>query len=117
MNLFILRQAPYSSSLAREALDMALAFAAFDQEVALLFMGDAVYQLLELQNSQGQGVKNIAKTLDSLALFDINKTYVCQQSLKQRQLAEHANMKTFVQAIDSAEIQRLIASSHKVFNF
>lgn len=116
MNLFILRQTPYSSHLAREALDMALAFAAFDQEVALLFMGDAVYQLVEQQNTQQHGVKNIAKTLDSLALFDIEKIYICHESLKQRQL-DKVQIKPFVQQLQAVDIERLISLSHKVFNF
>lgn len=116
MNLFILRQSPYSSQLAREALDMALAFAAFDQEVAILFMGDGVYQLLEQQSTLQHGVRNIGKSLDSLALFDIEKVFICAKSLKQRQLQDTA-LKPLGKKLQPREIGHLISDSHKVFNF
>lgn len=116
MNLFILRQAPYQNSLAREALDMALAFAAFDQEICLLFMGDGVFQLLEYQDTQNQGVRNIAKTLDSLSLFDINKVYVCHETLRKKQL-DITLLKPLARSIQASEIEKLISLSDKVFNF
>lgn len=116
MNLFILRQAPYQNSLAREAIDMALAFAAFDQDVSLLFMGDGVFQLLEHQDTQHQGVRNIAKTLDSLSLFDINNVYVCYETLRQKQL-DMTLLKPQVRSIQASEIEKLISLSDKVFSF
>lgn len=116
MNVFILRHSPYNSSLAREALDMALAFAAFDEDVALVFMGDGIYQLIDNQNTQAQGVKNIAKTLDSLALFDIEKIYVCEQSLLAR-LPNAEQLKPLATMITATELHSLIQSSQQVFNF
>lgn len=50
--LFILRQSPYHGSLAREALDMALAFAAFDENVQLLFLDDGVFSITERPRQQ-----------------------------------------------------------------
>ena len=38
--LVIIRHSPYGSSLGRAALDTALAMAAFEQPVDILFMGD-----------------------------------------------------------------------------
>ena len=46
------RKPPYGNSLAREAIDIALATAAFDQALTLLFSEDGVFQLLDQQNSQ-----------------------------------------------------------------
>ena len=74
--LMILRHSPYGSSLARASLDVALATAAFEQAVDLLFLGDGVLQLQPDQDTQRLGIKNIGKQLASLPLYDINSVYV-----------------------------------------
>jgi tRNA 2-thiouridine synthesizing protein C len=74
--LIVLRHSPYGSSLARASLDVALAGAAFEQPVDLLFLGDGVLQLQNGQNSQSLGIKNRERQLASLPLYDINHVYV-----------------------------------------
>lgn len=115
-HLFILRHSPYQNQLAREALDMALAFAAFDQSVSLVFCGDAVFQLLKQQSTEQHGVKNIEKTLAALPIYDIEQVFVCEASLAQRGLTL-AKLSVTAKAIDSANLQALIHRSDKVFNF
>ena len=68
----VVRHSPYGSSLARASLDVALAAAAFEQPVKLLFMGDGVLQLLPEQDSRAIGQKNIGRLLSSLPLYDID---------------------------------------------
>ena len=54
--LIINRKAPYGSSAARDALDVALTVSVFEQPLKLLFMDDAVLQLLPEHNAEaGQG--------------------------------------------------------------
>ncbi|MDX1735029.1 MAG: sulfurtransferase complex subunit TusC, partial [Halioglobus sp.] len=74
--LLVIRHSPYGGSLARSAVDTALAAAAFDQPVTLLFMGDGVLQLLPGQDSKAAGMKNIGRQLASLPLYDIDKVYL-----------------------------------------
>jgi len=74
--LVVVRHSPYGSSLARASLDVALAAAAFEQPVKLLFMGDGVLQLLPEQDSRAIGQKNIGRLLSSLPLYDIDMVYV-----------------------------------------
>jgi tRNA 2-thiouridine synthesizing protein C len=74
--LVVIRHTPYGSSLGRASLDVALAMAAFDQAVDVLFMGDGVLQLLAGQDGKAIGVKNIEKLLGSLPLYDIESVYV-----------------------------------------
>lgn len=78
--LLVLRHSPYGSGLAKAALDAALASAAFDQSVDLLFMGDAVLQLQPDQDSHPLGIKTIGRQLASLPLYDINHVYVDAQA-------------------------------------
>ena len=74
--LLLIRHSPYGSSLARASLDVALAAAAFDQPVSLLFTGDGVLQLLPDQDSEALGIKNPGRLLASLPLYDIEQVYV-----------------------------------------
>lgn len=84
--LFILRHSPYGSLLAREAIDMAMAAAAFDQKVQLLFMHDGIFQLKAEQNTEALHSKNLSKTLGALALYDIHDIFVDQASLQRSHL-------------------------------
>ncbi len=113
--LFILKQSPYHSSLAREALDFALASAAFDQQVSLLFMGDGLFQLIKNQQSVN-GKKNIEKTLNSLSLFEIENIYYSDSCAQMRGLQyDQFSIKT--KQATHQDIQTLLNSSDRVFNF
>ncbi len=115
--LFILKQSPYQSSLAREALDLALASAAFDQKVSLLFIDDGVYQLKSKQQSQTNiKQKNIEKTLGSLPLFDVTDVHVCQQSLSSRGLSVEDLIKD-IDALPADQVPSLVAAADKVLSF
>ena len=73
--LLISRQSPYSSQLARAALDAALAAAVFEQNVSVLFMDDGVWQLLSQQQTTAVETKNLEKTLRSLEHYDLDRLY------------------------------------------
>lgn len=85
--LFVLQRAPYGSSSARESLDAALAAAAFEQDVQLLFSGEGVWQLLPNQQADAIASKDIGKMLQALAYYDIDRVYADAQSLAERGLA------------------------------
>lgn len=74
------RSVPYGSSRARNALDMAMAFGAFDQNVALLFLGDGVMTLLKEQQPEGTA-RNIGKLLGALADYGIGTVHVDRDAL------------------------------------
>lgn len=111
--LFILRQSPYQGSLAREALDMALAFAAFDEHVQLLFLEDGVFQLLKNQDSDGLRIKNMEKSLAATGIYDINDIYVGADCLTMRGLSTDT-LTIAAQAVEQEDIQQLIAHADKV---
>lgn len=73
--LVVTRHSPYGGTLARSALDVALAAAAFDQPVDLLFMGDGVLQLLPAQAGRSRDRKDMARQLAALPLYDIDHVY------------------------------------------
>lgn len=114
--LIVCRQPPYGSSFAREALDMALACAAFEQRVALLFLGDGVLQLAGAQQAEAIGQKPLDKQLGALPLYDVDALYADADALAARGLSD-ATLALPVQALDGAGIRALLTEQDIVLGF
>jgi len=114
--LIVSRRAPYASNHAREALDAALTAAIFEQDVAMLFLSDGVYQLLNNQQPGTIGQKNLGANLQVLPMYDIEKLYVSKRALDERSLTTD-QLVVPVQALDDAEINTLIKQQDLVLNF
>ena len=114
--LMLMRQPPYSSSLARTAIDATLAAAAFDQEVQVLFSGPGVLQLLTGQDGEAIATRTLSKIINSFELYDISTLHVDASSLTQYgvnadQLPENCKL------LDEEQIKSLIASADHVLGF
>jgi len=114
--LVVVRQPPYGSSLARAALDTALAAAALEQPVSLLFMGDGVLQLMSGQQSEAIGVKNIGRLLGSLPLYDIESVYIDAGAAARYQL-DTSDLVLPVTPVDPAAMRGLIDDCDHVIGF
>jgi tRNA 2-thiouridine synthesizing protein C len=114
--LIICRRPPYGESYAREALDVALATAAFDQTIAMLFLGDGVTQLLHAHDSAAIGEKSFEKQLSALPLYDINSIYIDANALEQRGFTA-ADLSLPAQAVSDTEISALLKNHDVVLNF
>ena len=114
--LIICRKPPYGNSLSREAIDLALATAVFDQELAILFVSDGVWQLKKEQNCEQFSSKNHGKALSAFPLYDITALYVEEEALKERMLNNH-DLLLPVTALNNLEIQTLIDSFDVVLSF
>ncbi len=84
--LLIFRNPPFSSSANRDNLDIALACSAFDIPVSLLFLNDAVLQLLKHQESHHIDQKDLTKTFSALEMYDIDQCFVVDEHLSRYQL-------------------------------
>ncbi|MDH5325084.1 MAG: sulfurtransferase complex subunit TusC [Gammaproteobacteria bacterium] len=84
--LYVNRKAPYGTVYALESLEVVLIGAAFEQDVALAFVDDGVFQLMKGQDTAGIGVKNFSPTYKALGDYDVNKIYVEKESLEARGL-------------------------------
>ena len=113
--LIITQSAPYGSSRAKEATDLALATALFDQQVAMLFMGDGVYQLLANQNPQAIEQKNLGAMQQALPLYDVEELYVCAESLQARGLSAD-DLSMSVTTLSGSEITTLFNAQDHIFN-
>ncbi len=86
--LYVNRKAPYGTIYALESLEVVLIGAAFEQDVALAFLDDGVFQLTKGQDTTGIGVKNFSPTFRALGDYDVNRLYVERESLEERGLTE-----------------------------
>lgn len=114
--LIVCRQPPYGSALAREALDVALATAAFDQKVAMLFLGDGVLQLVQPQDATAIGHKSHDRQLAALPLYDVDALYADAEALDERGLGT-AELVLPVQRLDAAGIAALYGAHDIVLGF
>jgi tRNA 2-thiouridine synthesizing protein C len=114
--LVVIRHSPYGSSLSRAALDTALAAAAFEQPVQLLFMGDGVLQLLPQQDSHAIGAKNIGRQLASLPLYDIESVFA-EAIAVQRYKLDLSTAPVPVQEVTAAQIHGLMSACDNVLGF
>lgn len=114
--LLIFRQAPYGRNLARDALDVALASAAFIPDLAVLFMGDGVYQILSGQDPEQLGLKRHAATLEALPIYGVEHIYVHEPSLHTRGL-DSANRLIEFEPVGATEVGALIERYDAVLSF
>lgn len=84
--LYVNRRAPYGTIYALESLEVVLIGAAFDQQVALAFIDDGVFQLTKGQDTKSLGVKNFSPTFRALGDYGVTKFYVEKESLQERGL-------------------------------
>lgn len=84
--LYVNRKAPYGTIFALESLEVVLITAAFEQDVALAFLDDGVFQLMRGQDTSGIGMKNFSPTFNALGDYEITKLYVEKESLDERGL-------------------------------
>ena len=106
-SLLVISRQPPSALAAREALDLALAAAAFGVPVSMLFMDAGVLQLLPGQESALIEQKPLAANLQALPMFGVEDVYVCHHSLPERGLQPGRFLLT-AKAVDSAEIASLL---------
>jgi tRNA 2-thiouridine synthesizing protein C len=128
--LYVNRKAPYGTIYAWESLEVVLIGAAFEQDVALAFVDDGVFQLTKGQSTDGIGMKNFSPTYSALGDYDINKIYVEKESLDARGLTvedlQHLTWedededwaeKDSIQVVTAAELAELMDQQDVVLSF
>ncbi len=113
--LYVFTHRPHGSINAQEGLDALLMGSAF-APCSALFLGDALYQLLEGQAPEAIGAKHFAKTFGALADFGVTRIYCSKEDLEDRNLAPE-NLVINVDPLDVDAIQQLLADAQTVMNF
>lgn len=110
------KTAPFGQANGQESLDLAIASANFGQAVSLFFIDDGVFQLLADQAPEQIQSKNYPKTFAALTFYDIDDIYVCEQSLRRRNLVP-GDLCIEVMILTNAQLQAKIALHHYLLSF
>ena len=113
--LVLCRTAPYGSERARDALDIAMAFGAFDQQPTLLFLGDGVLALLAQQDPTALPARNLGKLIGTLADYGITGLHVDARAMNERGL-ELTDLIAGAQLADDAQLTELLASHDMILS-
>jgi len=114
--MMVNRKAPYGTIYALESLEVVLIAAAFEQDVALAFTDDGVYQLKKGHATAGIGMKGFEKTYGALEDYDITKLYVDQESLAARGLTAD-DLCVPVEIMSRAELGKKMEEQDVVLSF
>jgi len=95
---------------------VALAAAAFELPISLLFAGDGVLQLQAGQECAGIGVRNLGRLLASLPLYDIDYAYADAEAAARYGL-DLATAPLPVRALDAGAITELIRGHDHLLAF
>jgi tRNA 2-thiouridine synthesizing protein C len=109
-------QVPYANNAGKDALDVALIYASYEQQVSLFFHGDGVWQLVPQQSPETIQQKNYLKTFAAFDLYDIEHVYVCQQSLNERALPAQFHIDN-VTILPQADFNQYIAQHAVILRF
>jgi tRNA 2-thiouridine synthesizing protein C len=115
--LFILTKAPYADSVAREALDVILAAASFENNfITLLFLDDGLFQLCDKQNAAELGVKPLADMLAALPLYGIEAIYAVEKHIEVRGL-KCSELILPVKLLNTRQVTDLLSTADVLFSF
>ncbi len=113
--LYLLRKSPYSSSNALEALESALVAGVFEQNVAVLFKDDGVWQLINEQNGAAIERRTVGNVMQALPQYDVKQLFACEVSLSARGLRVE-DLALVVKPLTLDEQRELIAQQDAVVN-
>jgi tRNA 2-thiouridine synthesizing protein C len=110
----VITTAPHGSDAASQALDAALACAAFDQTVTVIFQDDGIWQLLPQPIDSPLGDKSLLAQFKLMELYGVTAVHICADSL-QRAGIRTEQLALPVQAMTRGEIANILASQSQVW--
>ncbi|MGC7559742.1 sulfurtransferase complex subunit TusC [Pasteurella sp. PK-2025] len=115
---FVFRSTPFGTATTREGLDALLAASAFcyEEDIGVFFLDDGVFNLLTQQQSEKILQKDVTSVLKLLDLYEIERRYVCQESLEMAKI-DIANCVIDCVIKDRATILTLLSQAEKILTF
>jgi tRNA 2-thiouridine synthesizing protein C len=114
---FVFSQAPHGNSAGREGLDAVMAMSALSEELALFFVSDGVFQLISGQHPEKILSRNYIATFGVLPLYDIERFYVCAESLAERGLRAEMTDVLPVEVMTPAELREALGKYDRIITF
>lgn len=113
--LIWLSRAPYAGTDARAGLDVALSYAVFGQAPEILLTGDAVLGVLPWRERPPKAQPSIRKILDSLPLYDVERIWVDEDSLRAHAVAPSA-LPDYARCADAGTVRRLLTDAGHILS-
>ncbi len=110
----VITAAPHGSDAGSQALDTALACAAFDQQVTVIFQDDGIWQLLPQPVDSPLGDKSLLAQFKLMELYGISDVQICAESLQHAGL-DASHLALPVQALSRADIAAGLAHQSQVW--
>jgi tRNA 2-thiouridine synthesizing protein C len=114
--LVLMRKAPYGSFYTFEGLQTMLVMGAYDIEIGVAFLDDGVYAIAKGQDPSLLDIKPLGRTFPALPDFNVERFYICQDSLQDRGLGVE-DLVIAPEVLDRAAMGRLIAEQDTVLPF
>lgn len=114
---FVFTTMPHGNASGREGLDALLATSAITEEISVFFISDGVCQILANQKTNEILARDYISTFKILPLYDIDKIYLCADSLQERGISEHSNWVVSPQILNAAQIREKMAACDVVLKF
>jgi tRNA 2-thiouridine synthesizing protein C len=111
--MIMIRSAP-SADL--ETAELALALAAFDHKISLVFMGAGLLWLLNNQQERKPGGKSPSKLMNALPIYDCEDIYYSRTDLEYLQL-DRSCINTVARELEPEDIQQLITKQQFCLSF
>ena len=106
----LIRHSPFAGVSGKEALDLALVCAAFEQKVNLIFADAGLLFLNKSLDPEACGAKNFAQLVTGLEFYDIENLLAERESLVEQGLSE-AELLDATTLISRRELNQLSRSS------
>lgn len=114
---FVFTSPPHTTSAGREGLDALLAASAFSDDVRVFFAGDGVFQLLRDQKPARILARDYVATFGVMPLYDIERVYLCGESLRARGLDTVTQWATDCTILPAARMRAELAQCDVVLTF
>lgn len=114
--LIVIRAAPCSGLRAREALDAALLFSAFEPQLSVLFSGEGVWQLVRDQLPEAVDAVPVASVLAAFGEYGIDTVCADAAALAARGL-QADSLSVTPRLLDDQGLQALYAAHDRVLTF
>ncbi|WP_038181301.1 sulfurtransferase complex subunit TusC [Vibrio rhizosphaerae] len=114
--IYVFQHAPHGRSSGREGVDALLAASAYSENIAVVFIGDGVLQLLQGQETDEILSKNYAPMLKLLDLYDIDQVFVSQRALTQRGVTQD-DLIIPVTVVQDDTLTEILHQADKILSF
>lgn len=84
----IFSNSPYGSNLGNAGMNFILSASCYTQNLDIFFIGDGVFQIIDNQHPKSILMQCYTKSFNILSLCNIDKFYVCYNSLIERGLSQ-----------------------------